>query len=61
VLAELMAQHPTAKVLVHPESPRSIVALADVLVFTTQLINASQKMDAQEFIVATDNGTQYDS
>jgi len=55
-LEELMAKHPTAKVLVHPESPRSIVALADVVGSTTQLINASQKLDAQEFIVATDNG-----
>jgi quinolinate synthase len=55
-LEELMAKHPTAKVLVHPESPRSIVSLADVVGSTTQLINASQKMDAQEFIVATDNG-----
>ncbi len=55
-LEELMAKHPAAKVLVHPESPRSIVALADVVGSTTQLIAASQKMDAQEFIVATDNG-----
>ena len=55
-LEEMMAEHPAAKVLVHPESPRSIVALADVVGSTTQLINASQKMDAHEFIVATDNG-----
>jgi quinolinate synthase len=55
-LEEMMAAHPAAKVLVHPESPRSIVALADVVGSTTQLINASQKLDAQEFIVATDNG-----
>ena len=55
-LEELMAAHPAAKVLVHPESPRAIVALADVVGSTTQLINASQKLDAQEFIVATDNG-----
>lgn len=55
-LEEMMAAHPTAKVLVHPESPRSIVALADVVGSTTQLINASQRMGAQEFIVATDNG-----
>jgi quinolinate synthase len=55
-LAELKAQHPQAKVLVHPESPRAVVKLADVVGSTTQLIRATQNMDAQEFIVATDNG-----
>ena len=34
-LEELMAKHPAAKVLVHPESPRSIVSLADVVGSTT--------------------------
>jgi quinolinate synthase len=55
-LIELKAQHPHAKVLVHPESPRSIVQLADVVGSTTQLIKAAQSLDAKEFIVATDNG-----
>jgi len=55
-LAQLMAQHPQAKVLVHPESPRAVVQLADVVGSTTQLINATQSLDATEFIVATDNG-----
>lgn len=52
----LKAEHPNAKVLVHPESPASVVAMADVVGSTTQLINAAQTMDATEFIVATDNG-----
>ena len=55
-LIELKAQHPQAKVLVHPESPRAVVQLADVVGSTTQLIKASQTLDAREFIVATDNG-----
>jgi len=55
-LIELKAQHPQAKVLVHPESPRAVVQLADVVGSTTQLIKASQQLDASEFIVATDNG-----
>ena len=55
-LLELKAQHPQAKVLVHPESPRAVVKLADVVGSTTQLIKASQTLDAPEFIVATDNG-----
>ena len=55
-LAELKAQHPQAKVLVHPESPAAVIALADVVGSTTQLIKASQGLAAPEFIVATDNG-----
>ena len=52
----LKAQHPGAKVLVHPESPQSVVAAADVVGSTSQLLNAVVSMDAQTFIVATDNG-----
>jgi quinolinate synthase len=52
----LKKEHPGAKVLVHPESPASVVALADVVGSTSQLIAAAQTLDAQEFIVATDNG-----
>jgi quinolinate synthase len=52
----LKAEHPDAKVLVHPESPANVVALADVVGSTTQLINAAVEMDATTFIVATDNG-----
>ena len=55
-LIELKAQHPLAKVLVHPESPRAVVKLADVVGSTTQLIKAAQHSAAKEFIVATDNG-----
>jgi quinolinate synthase len=55
-LVELKAKHPQAKVLVHPESPRAIIQLADMVGSTTQLIKAAQQLDAKEFIVATDNG-----
>ncbi|MGC2048196.1 MAG: quinolinate synthase NadA [Gallionella sp.] len=55
-LQTLKAQHPRAKVLVHPESPAAVIALADVVGSTTQLIKASQQLSADEFIVATDNG-----
>jgi quinolinate synthase len=55
-LAELKKLHPKAKVLVHPESPDAVVQLADVVGSTTQIIKASQSLDANEFIVATDNG-----
>src|SRR3954466_5331209 len=52
----LKREHPGAKVLVHPESPEAVVALADVVGSTSQLIAAAQSLDAEEFIVATDNG-----
>ena len=52
----LKRDHPRAKVLVHPESPEAVVALADVVGSTSQLIAAAQSLDAEEFIVATDSG-----
>jgi len=52
----LKREHPHAMVLVHPESPESVVALADAVGSTTQLITAAQNSSAREFIVATDNG-----
>lgn len=54
---ELMKrEHPDARVLVHPESPAGVVALADVVGSTSQLIKAVVEGAAQTYIVATDNG-----
>ena len=52
----LRKEHPKALILVHPESPEGVVAQADVIGSTSQLIAAVQSSDAKEFIVATDNG-----
>ncbi len=52
----LKKQHPGAQVLVHPESPQSVVAQADVVGSTTQLLNAVVNGTAPAYIVATDNG-----
>ena len=52
----LRREHPDALVLVHPESPRSVVEQADVVGSTTQLLDAVVKGNAQAYIVATDNG-----
>jgi quinolinate synthase len=49
-------EHPLAKVLVHPESPASVVAQADVVGSTARLLKAVTELDAPEFIVATDRG-----
>lgn len=48
--------HPGAKVLVHPESPESVVRQADLVGSTSQLLNAVVQGDASTYIVATDNG-----
>jgi quinolinate synthase len=55
-LKRMHAEHPKAAVLVHPESPESVIALADVVGSTTQLIEAVRTLPHPEFIVATDNG-----
>lgn len=55
-LEYLRTQHPEARVLVHPESPASIIAQADAVGSTTQLIDAIRRLDAPTYIVATDKG-----
>jgi len=52
----LRQQHPQAVVLVHPESPQAVVAQADVVGSTSQLLKAVVDGTALEYIVATDNG-----
>jgi quinolinate synthase len=52
----LRRSHPGAQVLVHPESPKSVVEQADVVGSTTQLLNAVVGGSASTYIVATDNG-----
>jgi quinolinate synthase len=57
---KILAKHnPDAAILVHPESPEAVIALADVVGSTTQLINATQTLPNKKFIVATDNGIFY--
>ncbi len=58
-LKDLMARHPQAKVLVHPESPADVVALAHAVGSTSGILRAAQEMDASTFIVATDNGMMH--
>ena len=54
---ELMKrEHPGAQVLVHPESPAGVVALADMVGSTSQLIKAVVDGTATTYIVATDSG-----
>ncbi|MGN6529277.1 MAG: quinolinate synthase NadA [Burkholderiaceae bacterium] len=52
----LKREHPDAMILVHPESPRSVVEMADVVGSTSQMLDAVVRGSAKEYIVATDNG-----
>ncbi|RAU18466.1 quinolinate synthase [Nitrincola tibetensis] len=56
---DLKKIYPDAAVLVHPESPEAVVALADVVGSTSQLINTAASMSNPMFIVATDRGIFY--
>ncbi len=58
-LRELKIQYPDAAVLVHPESPASVVEMADAVGSTSQLIKAAQTLPNDTFIVATDKGIFY--
>lgn len=52
----LKAEHPQAKILVHPECPAPIQKVADVIGSTAGLLNFAIKDEATEFIVATESG-----
>lgn len=51
--------YPDAAILVHPESPASVVALADAVGSTRQLIEAAKTLPQTQLIVATDKGIFY--
>ena len=58
-IAQMKALYPDAAVLVHPESPESVVAIADAVGSTSQLIKAAQTLPHKTMIVATDRGIFY--
>jgi len=58
-IEDLKQLHPDAAVLVHPESPKPVVDLADVVGSTSQLIEATRSLPHASFIVATDQGIFY--
>ncbi|TSE19031.1 Quinolinate synthase A [Tepidimonas alkaliphilus] len=58
-LEALRREYPEAKVLVHPESPAAVVAQADVVGSTSQILQAAANLPARVFIVATDSGLMH--
>jgi quinolinate synthase len=55
-VSDLLAVYPDAAVLVHPESPKAVVELADVVGSTSAILKAAQELPNETFIVATDRG-----
>ncbi|MBT5331763.1 MAG: quinolinate synthase NadA [Porticoccaceae bacterium] len=58
-IQEAKGVYPDAAVLVHPESPESVIALADAVGSTSQLIEAAKTLPNSQLIVATDQGIFY--
>ena len=55
----LKSEHPGAKVLAHPESPDTVLAQADLIGSTTQILKAVLEGDASEYIIATDKALMH--
>lgn len=55
-LIELKKQHPSAKVLAHPECKKALVLLADKVGSTAALLTYAMESGEKEFIVATESG-----
>ena len=55
-LDELRNVYPEAGILVHPESPSSVIAGADVVGSTKAIVDAAATMSNDTFIVASEPG-----
>ena len=52
-------EYPNAKVLMHPEAPAEVVALADEALSTGGILRYVRESDEQEFIIATEIGIMH--
>ena len=55
-ITKLKIRHPHAKVIAHPECEEAVLAIADYIGSTTQLLKYSEKDSATQYIVATETG-----
>ena len=55
-ILKLKDEHPLAKILVHPECPKPIQIIADVIGSTAGLLKFALADESTEFIVATESG-----
>lgn len=55
-ITKLKVRHPNAKIIAHPECEAPLLAIADFVGSTTQLLKYSQQDEGKEYIVATETG-----
>jgi quinolinate synthase len=55
-ITKLKIRHPKAKLIAHPECEEAVLAIADYIGSTTQLLKYSQTDSSNEYIVATETG-----
>ena len=55
-ITKLKIRHPKAKLLAHPECEEPILAIADFVGSTTQILKFAQSDSGNEYIVATETG-----
>ena len=55
-LADIRRVYPNAGILVHPEAPAAVAAMADCVGSTSQILKAAGDLPHDTFIVATDRG-----
>ncbi len=55
-IVKLKIRHPKAKVLAHPECEEPVLAVADFIGSTTQILKYSETDSATQYIVATETG-----
>lgn len=55
VMAE-MANHPSAKILTHPECEKEILDISDFIGSTADIIKYAKESDGAEFIICTEDG-----
>lgn len=55
-ITKLKVRHPYAKFIAHPECEEAVLAIADFIGSTTQLLKYAESNEATEFIVGTETG-----
>lgn len=58
-IQRVLAEHPGAVLMAHPECRREVLEIADVVASTSGMVRYPATHDAQTFVVATENGLLY--
>ncbi len=58
-IIRIKQEHPSAKVVVHPECSEDVIALADAVRSTSGMLRYVRETDGKEFIIGTESGILY--